>query len=115
MITERYNAVRPRRRAFTLLELLAVVTILGVVVAVIVPRISLTGVSAKKEMCTQHVTEVNRALERYFVENGSYASQVNVLSAPEFFPNGVPVCPLLNSSYEIDGVTKRLKPCNCTL
>lgn len=114
MILEPTQATRRSRAGFSLLELLAVVTILGVIAAVVVPRISVTGVSAKKEMCTHHVTEVNRALERYFVENGSYPSKVNALAGPEYFPDGAPVCPLLGTTYQIDSTTSRVAPCNCT-
>ncbi len=102
------------RSAFTLLELLAVVTILGVVAAVVVPRISVSGVAAKKEMCTQHVAEVNRALERYYVQNGSLTTDLNALNSPDYFPDSVPTCPLLRTSYQIDDTSHRLKPCGCT-
>lgn len=103
-----------RRAAFSLLELLAVVTIIGVVAAVIVPRISVSGVAAKKEMCKQHVSEVNRALERYFVQNGTLTTDLAVLSGPDYFPDGVPTCPLHGTAYTVDDDTRRLKPCACT-
>ncbi|GAB5405523.1 MAG: hypothetical protein Aurels2KO_37540 [Aureliella sp.] len=103
-----------QRRAFSLLELLAVVTILGVVAAVVVPRISVSGVAAKKEMCKQHVAEVNRALERYFVQNGELTTDLSQLNGPDYFPDGVPSCPLLSTPYKVDNDTRRLKPCGCT-
>lgn len=102
------------RKAFSLLELLAVITIISVVAAVVVPRISVSGVAAKKEMCKQHVSEVNRALERYFVQNGTLTTDLAVLNSSDYFPDGVPTCPLLGTSYQVDDNSRRLKPCGCT-
>lgn len=101
------------RSGFSLLELLAVVTILGVVAAVVLPRISISGVEAKKQMCKQHIAEVNRALERYYVTTGDQLSDTTNLNSADYFPDGVPVCPLNGQAYQIDDVTKRVKPCSC--
>ena len=46
-----------RRRGFSLLELLAVITIMGVIAAVVVPRISNSKVGAQAEASKQNIAE----------------------------------------------------------
>ncbi|HBE72022.1 MAG TPA: hypothetical protein DDW52_28115 [Planctomycetaceae bacterium] len=109
------NTRKPHIRCgITLLEMLAVVTIIGVVAAVALPRISISGVAAKKEMCGQHVAEVNRALERYYANSGERLIDTAKLNDADYFPHGVPRCPLTGEAYQIDESTKRLKACSCS-
>ncbi|HJQ79336.1 MAG TPA: prepilin-type N-terminal cleavage/methylation domain-containing protein, partial [Lacipirellulaceae bacterium] len=55
------------RRAFSLMELLAVVTILGVIAAVIVPRVIGGTDKAKEKTCYHNCAEINIAVERYYL------------------------------------------------
>lgn len=108
----RMNSRKPRR-GFSLLEMLAVVTILGVLAAVVIPRISSSGVAAKRKMCTHHVSEVNKALERFFLEKGKKAKLVSELNEIDYFPDAIPTCPLTGDGYLIDENTDRVKQCSC--
>ena len=107
------RTVNRSRRAFSLLELLAVITIIGVIAAAIVPRISTSGVEAKKQMCTHRIHEVNKALEQYFVDRGEPATKVQQLAEIGAFPDGVPTCPLTGNGYLIDEETDRITTCPC--
>ncbi len=102
-----------RRGGFSLLEMLAVVTIIGVLAAMIVPRIAISGAEAKKKMCTHRISEVNKGLERYFIEKGERATSVDQLTELDTFPDGVPSCPLTGDSYKIDS-NGRVATCRCT-
>ena len=59
-----------KNRGFSLLELLAVVTILGIIAAVVIPRISVSAGTAKANANAQNIAEINSAVERwYFIWN----------------------------------------------
>ncbi len=101
------NSVR-RRKAFSLLELLAVVVILGIIALVIIPRINFSSVIAKENACFQNKAEINSAVERYFFNVGSVPAALADLNDPTYFPDGLPVCPSSGAAYVLDGVTGRV-------
>jgi len=82
------------RTAFTLLELMAVVIILGIVALVLIPRISASSAAAKESACFQNKAEINAAVERYYFENGSLPNNINDIDNPSYFPDGLPNCPV---------------------
>jgi prepilin-type N-terminal cleavage/methylation domain-containing protein len=90
------------RRAFSLLELLAVVTIMGIMAAVILPRLSGQAVTAKSKVCTQYVGDINSAIEKYNLDNGVWPTSVNDLQDERYYPAEIPVCPVTNAPYVID-------------
>src|SRR5829696_1129916 len=61
-----------QRRGFSLLELLAVVTILGIIAVVVVPRISVSSTTAKQKADAQNKSEINSAVERWYFEKGTW-------------------------------------------
>ena len=99
---------RHRRSGFSLLELLAVVVILGIIALVIVPRISFSSATAKENACFQNKAEVNAAVERYYFENGSVPSALADVNTATYFPDGIPVCPVSGSAYTLSGTTGRV-------
>ena len=50
------------RRVFSLLELLAVVTILGIIAAIIVPRVTVSSSTAKTKVRDHHKATINAAV-----------------------------------------------------
>jgi prepilin-type N-terminal cleavage/methylation domain-containing protein len=99
-------SIRERRKGFSLLELLAVVIILGVIAAIVIPRISYSSVTAKQNACFQNKAEINSAVERYYFDNGALPANLAALSA--YFPDGVPSCPVSGNAYSLDATTKRV-------
>ena len=61
-----------RYRGFSLLELLAVVTILGIIAAIIVPRVTVSSSTAKQKVRDHHKATINAAVERYYVDTNSW-------------------------------------------
>lgn len=94
---------RRLRKGFTLLELLAVVVILGIIALVIVPRISFSSTSAKKNACYQNKATINSAVERYYFDNGAFPAITDLGTA--YFPDGIPTCPVNGTAYALDGTT----------
>jgi prepilin-type N-terminal cleavage/methylation domain-containing protein len=91
------KAFHPRRRknAFSLLELLAVVTILGIIAVVVVPRISVSSTTAKTNSNSQIKAEINSAVERWYFEKGTWpANDLSDIGADTtYFPTGLPTNP----------------------
>lgn len=97
-----------RRSGFSLLELLAVVVILGIIALVIIPRISFSSATAKENACFQNKAEINSAVERYYFNNGSVPAALADINTAEYFPDGIPNCPVSDTAYTLDAVTGRV-------
>lgn len=99
-----------RRRGFSLLELLAVVTILGIIAVVVIPRISVSSSTAKANANNQNKSEIYSAVERWYFNNGTWpADDLSDIGAdPNYFPNGLPANPVDGSVYSLDSTTHRV-------
>lgn len=102
--------IHKTRSGLSLLELLAVITIIGVIASVVVPRIGGSKQVSQGTSCSVQVgvIEVQASLWRF--QQGSWpdANLTNVGSDPDFFPEGLPSCPLDGSAYKIDASTGRV-------
>src|SRR5947208_898201 len=101
-----------KRNAFSLLELLAVVTILGIIAAMVIPRVTASATTAKHKVNEQNKSEINAAVERYYVDNGAYpANDMSNMVPPttyNYLPQGIPINPLTGlADYALDGTTHR--------
>lgn len=97
-----------RRNAFSLLELLAVVTLIGIISAIIVPRISGQAFDAKRKVCHQYKADINTALDRWWFDKGSWATSLSDIEHIDYHPEAIPNCPVDNTPYVIDGTTHRV-------
>ena len=104
------NGRTQNRTAFSLLELLAVVVILGIIAAMLVPRVTSTSDSAKDKSCFHNRTEINITVEQFYLHTGHWpADDLSDIGAdPGYFPNGLPHCPVSGQAYRLDPVTHRL-------
>jgi general secretion pathway protein G len=64
----------PRGHAFTLIEMLLVVAIIGTLAALIVPKIAGKGEEAKKKAAAADIKSIGLALDMFEVDNGHYPS-----------------------------------------
>ena len=92
------------RRAFSLVELLAVLAILSVLAALIVPRVVGHQDSANRAACLANQAEIELQAKLWLRDNGVYptASLSNIAASTMYFPQGVPSCPVDGSAYTID-------------
>jgi prepilin-type N-terminal cleavage/methylation domain-containing protein len=102
------NGGRSARRAFSLLELLAVVTILAIIASIVVPRIAFSGVLAKKKANLQYKGDINTAIERYMFDHGLPPTLLSDLENGDYYPGSIPNCPVDNTPYTIDPATDRV-------
>ena len=74
--------VRKRCQGFTLVELVIVVTILGMIAAIAVPHVTTAGAKASAHALELTLTNVRKSIDVYFAEHGRF---------PGYVPaNGVP-------------------------
>lgn len=91
------------RRGFSLMELLAVVTILGIIAAIIVPRVSASSETAKQKTCIYNCGHIHSAVERYRSATGVWPSaDLHELDVLDYFPDGIPVCPVSGAAYTLN-------------
>jgi|WetSurMetagenome_2_1015567.scaffolds.fasta_scaffold680032_1 general secretion pathway protein G len=63
---------RAGRQGFTLIELLLVLTILGILAAIVVPKIAGRGEDARKQATVTQISAFKTALNTFEVDNGYY-------------------------------------------
>ncbi|MEX0642650.1 MAG: hypothetical protein WD468_08105 [Pirellulales bacterium] len=90
-----------------LIELIAVVAILGVIAMIIVPRMSTQRTSANRTSCFNQKAEVELQVKLWKRNNGSYpaANLSNIGANTAYFPSGLPACPVDGTSYTISTTT----------
>jgi len=85
---------RVDKKAFTLVELMIVVLILGALTAIAIPRIMGGSKTAKINACKTNIDLINSQIELYYNINGTWPVDIrNVTDDPNYFPDGPPVCP----------------------
>jgi general secretion pathway protein G len=106
MNTLRYS----KRRGFSLMELLAVVTILGIIAAIIVPRVAVSSDTAKTKVNSHNKATINAAVERWYIEKGAWpANNLSDIGADlNYFPSGIPTNPVDASAYTLNATTHRV-------
>jgi prepilin-type N-terminal cleavage/methylation domain-containing protein len=99
-----------KQAAFSLMELLAVVTILGILAALILPRVVNSSDTAKDKTCFHNRAEINITVEQYYLNTGTWpANDLSDIGAdPNYFPDGLPTCPVSGQPYRLDPTTHRL-------
>lgn len=100
-----------KRRGISVLELLAIATILGILAAIIVPRITVSSDTANQKENVHNKAVINAKVERWYVEKGSWPDDNlrNIGADPEYFPNGVPTNPIDGNKYLLDPTTHRVR------
>ncbi len=111
MKVRKNNNRRRRSFGFSLLELLAVVTILGIIAVVVIPRISISAGTAKANAHAQNVAELNSAIERYYFNTGTFpAANMAELATSNYFPDGLPINPVTGAAYTMNTTINRVTP-----
>ena len=102
--------MRRRTTGLSLLEMLAVVVIMGMVATMVVPMLASGVEQAKEKICFHHRAQINAASERYYIVNDVYPSDdlSELENDEEYFPSGIPTCPISGAEYMLNSSTKRV-------
>lgn len=96
------------KRAFTLVELLVVVMILGALAAIAVPRMISGATNAKRRACDTNVDLLNSQIELYYANENKWPARLTTVTAdPNYFPDEPPVCPF-TTPYRYNTTTHRV-------
>lgn len=92
------------RRGFTLTELMAALAVIGAVAAVVVVRAGAGSGASKSAACQAHRGDIEVQCELWRHNTGSWPATnlANIGADVEYFPAGLPVCPVDGSGYTID-------------
>lgn len=99
-----------KNRGITLLELLAAITILAIIAAIVVPRFGDNAKTAKKRACSVNKGNIEVQTQLWYRTKGSWpATGLSDIGINQtFFPEGLPTCPVDGSAYQLDAVTHRV-------
>ena len=95
------------RRAFSLLEVMAVALILGILAVYVIPRLLITASDARGETNEYNKLQINGAVERYTVITGDLPDSIDDIDHPDYLPGGIPNNPVNEQPYTLDPVTRR--------
>jgi len=107
MVAQRSTFSRPPaaiRSGFTLIEILVVVVILGILAAIVVPKVMEHPGRARQTAARSDITAIVGALNTYKLDNYTYPTTEQGLDALVRKPNGVPEAP--NWHQYLDKVPK---------
>ena len=76
---------------------------MGILATVVLPRLSGQAVTAKTKVCSQYVADINSAIDKYWLDQGTFPTSMNDLQDDRYYPDVVPVCPVTGQPYVIDG------------
>jgi prepilin-type N-terminal cleavage/methylation domain-containing protein len=99
--------MRTRNRAFTLVEIMIVILIIGVLLAIAVPNFFKARANSYTKTCVSNLTEIDRAKEQFAMSHNLTAGAD--IAQTELSPDYIrvwPQCPA-NGIYSINGVDDR--------
>lgn len=97
------------RKAMSLLELFVAVTLLGIIAAIIVPRLGSQGRQAKRGACDVNRGNIEVQCQLWYRTKGVWpaANLSDIGANSDYFPEGLPVCPVDGRAYTFNSATQQ--------
>ena len=100
-------------KGFTLMEMLIVVTIIGILAAIILPRFVVSTQSAKASANSAEIQAINTQLELFYFTNGSYPETMDydgwgAEDSLDYWPDGVPTSDVYGAPLNYDNTLGRV-------
>ena len=92
---------------FTIIEVLAVVIIIGIIAAIALPRFMGLRGDAEEKSCKGNMASINVQIERYYLDNNAWPTLAAVTGNASYFPDGAPTCPG-TGTYSMSTTTHRV-------
>ena len=102
--------VNGRTRGFTLIELLVVITIIGLLMAIIVPSIRGALEGAKKARAMSQIDALDGAIKRYFAEYGRMPVPAGVNGKPDQLFTGAAQAHVIEILINTTNLANELNP-----
>lgn len=100
-----------RKEAFTLVEIMIVVAIIGLLVAIAVPNFVRARRNARDRLCQNNLRLIKHALEQYQIDesldDGADISGVydgTIVDATDAYIEDEPLCPIADVAYTVSDV-----------
>ncbi len=99
------------RPGFSLADILAVVVVLGVLVLIVLPRISATSSTARKSQCHTQKGNVDIQVQLWYREKAVWpqSNLADIGANTQYFPEGLMRCPVDGTSYVLDATTHQVQ------
>ncbi|MBC8352936.1 MAG: type II secretion system protein [Planctomycetes bacterium] len=99
-----------RRTGLSLLEVLAVVTLMGIIALIAVPRLANSGDKPKANSCftTKGMIEIQSELWLRNKGSAPDANLGNIMADTKYFPDGPATCPVDGSAYQLNRTTMQV-------
>ena len=97
--SNRFKKTKDQRGAFSLLELLVVILILGILASLVVPNLIEKGGEAQRNIVCVQMNSVGQGLKMFKLDNGSYPDTEEGLSALISNPDSEKYPNYANSAY----------------
>jgi general secretion pathway protein G len=97
MVMQRFRSRRPGPAGFTLLELLVVVAIIGILAAVVIPRLVVGPKRAKEAVLLTNLHALREVLDQYYADKQRCAESLEVL-VEEGYLRKIPIDPMTGSA-----------------
>jgi len=88
------------------MELLLVVTIIGIIAAIVVPRVMAPTQTARDKVRASHISQMNQMIELYHIEQGDWPTALSDL-VTDYMPDGLPNDPA-GGAYSLNSTTNRV-------
>lgn len=92
------------RRGISLLDIMAIITMVGILSIVLIPKWTANRSSEAITIDKQNKSAINAAVERWYIQHGQWPQPdlSDIGTDPAFFPIGLPKNPIDGMPYTLD-------------